>query len=257
MDIIAAHREGLTEKLDLECSDLAGRARDFGQRAIVLHHLYDHSLGGHWWALLEATRQMEIDRALQSLEAKAGAWWRGGKAQEAARGALSALQLALGEEQARRTALAYRTYRMAGTPALAETLADSDHARQLVELHSLRRERLEIAPERAATLVDAVEADVGVILDDALASAWARIDETHLGKAARAALKRPPLVQLIARHRKKGWAKLDRSLREDAFLPAAFRANPAQHFYALQHSLAERRRRDWVEGIVGDEALAA
>jgi hypothetical protein len=26
-----------------------------------------------------------------------------------------------------------------------------------------------------------------------------------------------------------------------------FRANPAQHFYALQHALAERRRRQWRE----------
>jgi len=132
MDIIAAHRDGLTQKLDLECADLAGRARDFGQRAIVLHHLYDHSLGGHWWALVEAARQMEIDRALQALDAKAGSWWRGRKAQEAVRAALGELRTALGEEQARRTRVAYRMYRMAGTPALAGGLGEDDHAARLL-----------------------------------------------------------------------------------------------------------------------------
>lgn len=257
MDIIAAHREGLTEKLELECTDLAGRGRDFGQRAIVLHHLYDHSLGGHWWALLEAVRQMEMDRALQALEAKAGAWWRGGKAQGAARAALGELRTALGEEQARRTATAYRLYRMAGTPALAETLADSDHARRLIELHALRRDGQGIGADGAASLVEAVEADVGCDPDGAVAAAWALVDVSHLGKPARRALKRSDLAQSVARYRKKGWPKLERTLREDPFLPAAFRANPAQHFYALQHGLADRRRKDWVEGVGESEALAA
>jgi len=32
-----------------------------------------------------------------------------------------------------------------------------------------------------------------------------------------------------------------------AALPASFRANPAQHFYALQQMLCERRRQQWRE----------
>ncbi|WP_037500911.1 hypothetical protein [Sphingomonas jaspsi] len=257
MDIIAAHRDGLTQKLDLECADLAGRARDFGQRAIVLHHLYDHSLGGHWWALLEAVRQMEIDRALQALEGKARAWWRGRKSQETALEALAALRTALGDEQARRTAIAYRTYRMAGTPALADALCDGEHARRLVDLHARRRDGEAIDPASAVSLVEAVEADIGSDPDGAVATAWAAVDATFVGKAARAALQRPTPEQLVARHAKKGWAKLERTLREDPFLPAAFRANPAQHFYALQHGLADRRRKEWVEGVGKSEALAA
>lgn len=257
MDIIAAHRDGLTQKLDLECADLAGRPRDFGQRAIVLHHLYDHSLGGHWWALVEAVRQMEIDRALQALDAKVGSWWRGRKAQDAARAALRELGTALGKEQARRTAAAYRTYRMAGTPALADALVDDDHARRLVDLHARRRDGQGLDAASARALVAAVEDDVGSDPDGAVATAWAAIDATYIGKAAHAALQRKALDQLVARHAKRGWTRLERTLREDPFLPAAFRANPAQHFYALQHGLADRRRRDWVEGVGESEALAA
>jgi len=122
MDIIDAHRQGLMEKLDVECVDLAGRPREFGQRAIMLHHLYDHSLGGHVWALIEAGRQMAFDRALQSLEGKVDRWWRRRPACDQAREALHALGIALGEETARRAAKAYRAYRVAGTPALVDTL---------------------------------------------------------------------------------------------------------------------------------------
>ena len=36
MDIIAAHQQGLIEKLSEEAAALAGRPNDFGQRAVVL-----------------------------------------------------------------------------------------------------------------------------------------------------------------------------------------------------------------------------
>ena len=51
MDIIAAHRQGLIEQLDDEVAALAGRGRDHAQRAVVLHHLYDHgaaAMSGRW-----------------------------------------------------------------------------------------------------------------------------------------------------------------------------------------------------------------
>ena len=49
MDIIAAHQQGLIEQLEEDVKALAGRLRDHGQRAVVLHHLYDHSRGIHGW----------------------------------------------------------------------------------------------------------------------------------------------------------------------------------------------------------------
>lgn len=260
MDIIAAHRQGLTEKLELECADLAGRPRDYGQRAIVLHHLFDHSQGTHWWALIEASRQMATDRALQSLEARTGGWWRRRATRDAANLALADLRTALGKEAARRTAHAYRAYRMAGTPALVDALDQMiapEHARGLVALHAERREGRAIDAGRSDGLALAVEADIGADPEGSVARAMEAMDRTFLGRAARKALKVQPLPQVIRRRAKRGWASLDRALREDPFLPAAFRANPAQHFFALQHALADRRRRDWVEGADSGEALAA
>lgn len=260
MDIIAAHRAGLTEKLDVECADLAGRACDFGQRAIVLHHLYDHSLGGHWWALVEAQRQLATDRALQRLERQTRRWWRSRASCDAALCALMALRDALGREGARRTAAAYRAYRMAGTPALVDGLEGAmapDHAGRLVAMHGQRREGRAIGADEAEALALAVERDVGADPAGAVAAALDEVGRTYLGRPARRLLMPVRFEKVLARHRKRGWSKLERALREDPFLPAAFRANPAQHFFALQHGLADRRRKGWVEGVSEGEALAA
>ena len=51
----------------------------------------------------------------------------------------------------------------------------------------------------------------------------------------------------MARDRKRGWARTECELRQDPHLPTSFRVNPAQHFYALQNLLAERRRQQWRE----------
>ena len=74
MDIIAAHQQGLTEQLEEEVAALAGRARDHGQRAMVLHHLYDHSRGAHAWALAEARRALRIAEGLEALAKRLGRW---------------------------------------------------------------------------------------------------------------------------------------------------------------------------------------
>ena len=74
MDIIAAHQQGLIEKLAEEAAALAGRAKDFGQRAVVLHHLYDHSRGHHQWALAEARRELHIAAAIETLRRKLRQW---------------------------------------------------------------------------------------------------------------------------------------------------------------------------------------
>lgn len=257
MDIISAHRQGLIEKLELECADLAGRPRDFGQRAIVLHHLYDHSQGGHCWALVEARRQMAIERILQQLEGRADRWWRSRRSCAAAAEAVRALRMALGAEAARRTARAYAAYRMAGTPALADALAARtapDHAAALLRLHAFRRDGITLDREAAHQLAEAVEADLGHDPQGGIAAALQCADATFLGRAAREALRATPLAKAIGRFGRKGWANVERALRMDPFLPAAFRANPAQHFFALQHGLADRRRKEWVEG---ESVLAA
>ncbi|HEY0629260.1 MAG TPA: hypothetical protein VGD23_08025, partial [Sphingomicrobium sp.] len=74
MSIIAAHQQGLIEQLEEDVRALSGRAGDHVQRAIVLHHLYDHSRGSHEWALAEARRQLRIARALAALDRRIERW---------------------------------------------------------------------------------------------------------------------------------------------------------------------------------------
>jgi len=55
------------------------------------------------------------------------------------------------------------------------------------------------------------------------------------------------MSRALDRDRKRGWPKIESALRRDPALPASFQANPAQHFFALQNVLAERRRQQWRE----------
>src|SRR5688572_29438534 len=142
MDIIAAHQQGLIEQLDDEVAALAGRPRDHVQRAIVLHHLYDHSRGGHVWALAEARRALWVARRLAALERRIERWgWLVGRRDEA-RAALGLLADSLGEAAQRRAAAAYRAYRLTATAALRGAAEDAIQA-PLLELldhcHSARR----------------------------------------------------------------------------------------------------------------------
>src|SRR5436190_11997098 len=149
MDIIAAHRHGLIEQLEEEVLSLAGRARDHGQRAVVLHHLYDHSCGSHSWALAEARRATRICSGLAALQRKLGRWgWRAAQ-REQARAALELLDAALGEAGRARTAAAYRAYRLTATPALrAEAEGGLPPAlfSVLDQCHATRRAGEEFAP---------------------------------------------------------------------------------------------------------------
>jgi len=74
MDIIAAHQHGLIEQLDDEVLALAGRVTDHAQRAMVLHHLYDHSRGNHVWALAEARQSLRIASGIARLERRIARW---------------------------------------------------------------------------------------------------------------------------------------------------------------------------------------
>ena len=80
---------------------------------------------------------------------------------------------------------------------------------------------------------------------EALDRAWAAIEATGLRRAAKQLLSDKALDRRAARDVRRGASRTERELRADAMLPPSFKANPAQHFYALQQSLRERRRQQW------------
>jgi hypothetical protein len=249
MDIIAAHQQGLIEQLEEEVAALAGRPRDHGQRAVVLHHLYDHSRGSHAWALAEGRRELRIFRGIASLERRLDRWGWFASSREEARAALACLAAALGELSRRRCAAAYLAYRLSATPALrgeAELRLPAELLEALDQCHSGRRLREPVAAEVAAALATQSE-DHAPADSEMLRVAWSAIDASGLKRAAHRLLGSKALERAEAKDRKCGWDKAERELRNDPLLPSAFRANPAQHFYALQLSLAERRRQQWRE----------
>ena len=249
MDIIAAHQQGLIEQLEEDVKALAGRPRDHGQRAVVLHHLFDHSRGVHGWALCEARRELRIARALAALEHRHGRWGWMIAGREQAREALAILAEAIGEASRARCAAGYRAYRLSAAPALraeaevrlpAELLVHLDHS------HAARRTGQVAAADATHSLAELSEEFAASAVDQqALAAAWNAIDATGLRRSARRLLGNKAMARGVARDRKRGWAKVEAALRDDPMLPHSFRANPAQHFYALQHALAERRRQQW------------
>ena len=262
MDIIAAHQQGLIEQLEAEVAALAGRGRDHGQRAVVLHHLYDHARGEHHWALAEAHRGLRIARGLARLERRLGRWGWKAAARAEARAALEALAEALGEAARERCTIAYRAYRLSATKALrgeAERVVALALLAALDHCHVARRGGVAMTDAERRTLTEASGAAATFDSKD-LADAWAAIDATRLGAAVRRllgdrAMGRDALA--AARH---GCDRAEARLRQDKSLPEKFRTNPAQHFYALQHALAERRRKQWREDADRDsdgEALAA
>jgi hypothetical protein len=251
MDIIAAHRQGLIEQLDEEVAALAGRGRDHSQRAIVLHHLFDHSRGNHAWALAEARRELRIAEGLQSLRRRLDRWGWLRANRERAGAALERLAEALGEASRSRTAFAYRAYRLSSAPALrdeAEASLDPDLLAALDQCHAARRAAMAIGPEAQQAIIDQNEVWVAKAIDlQAMQSAWEGIETTGLKRAAVRLVGDKALARLTARDQRRGAVRVERQLRDDAVLPPAFRANPAQHFYALQRMLLERRRQQWRE----------
>lgn len=247
MDLIASHQQGLMDRLDEEVFALTGRPQDFGQRAIVLHHLYDHSGGAHGWALLEARRQLDTDVALVALRKKVGGYWLRRRRRDEATEALEVLALALGEAAQLRCRMAYRAYRMTGTSALEEEASIAlppELALLLGECHARRRAGMPLsAPTReqlCSLSEDATE-------DGTLGDAWAVMAATVLGKRARKQVRDTVTDADFARAEQRGWAKLEKSVRNDPALPSAFRINPAQHFYALQNDVVAKRLKGWRE----------
>lgn len=251
MDIIAAHQQGLIEQLDDEVSALAGRGRDHGQRAVVLHHLYDHSADGHGWALAEARRATRISSGLAALHRKLGQWGWLAVNRKQAREALELLAEALGEAGRVRAAAAYRAYRLSTTKALraeAELSLSPALLAAFDQCHAARRAGEALPPEARFALAEESERLAAAAVDqDALTAAWAVMDRTRLHRAARRLVGDQALARIAARDERRSRTCVEQQLRNDPALPATFRANPAQHFYALQHMLRDRRRQQWRE----------
>jgi hypothetical protein len=251
MDIIAAHQQGLIEQLDDQVAALAGRRLDHCQRAVVLHHLYDHSGGGHGWAIAESRRAMRIATGLAALQRKLRQWgWRAAN-RDRAGGALEMLANAFGEASRLRAATAYRAYRLSTTKALraeAERSLAPALLAALDQCHAARRASDDLSADARLMLAEESERLAEAVVNrDALDAAWESIDSTALRRTARRLLGDRALARAAARDERRGLAKVERLLLGDPTLPAGFRANPAQHFYALQHMLRERRRQQWRE----------
>ncbi len=257
MDIIAAHQQGLIEKLADEASALAGRPKDFGQRAVVLHHLYDHSRGAHQWALAEARRELRIAEGLAALRRRLGRWGWLAARRERARLTLDALADALGEQSRSRCIAAYTAYRSTGARSLREE-AERNLPRELLDAlltcHAARRSGAAMAGEEVGALFDASEAFIaGGSVCEAVEAAWLALDATGLRRAAHRLLGTRAMNRALDRDRRRGWPRIEAALRRDPSLPVSFRVNPAQHFYALQNVVAERRRQQWREECDRDE----
>ena len=257
MDIIAAHRQGLTEQLEEEVTAIAGRARDHGQRAMVLHHLYDHSRGAHAWALAEARRDLRIAGGLEALAKRLGRWGWLLARRDQARHAIGRLAEAMGEESRARCAAAYLAYRLSATPALrnvAEQRLPADLLHALDLCHAARRSDEAVCAEIASLLAEQSETYALAAVDrEMVTAAWSAVGATWLGRSAHRFMGSKALARAEARDQRRGRAKVEQSLRNDTRLPASFRANPAQHFYALRHAIAARRRQQWREAC--DRAL--
>ncbi len=165
--------------------------------------------------------------------------------------ALTTLAHALGKASQSRCAAAYGAYRFSATPALrgeAEARLPAEYLAALGHCHAARRSGEAIPAGAADRLAEQSAAHAANAVESkALASAWQAIEATGLRRAARRLLSESALARRAARDGKCGRSKVEVELRADPMLPASFRANPAQHFYALQHALAERRRQQWRE----------
>ncbi len=251
MDIIAAHQQGLIEQLDDEVAALAGRPHEHGQRAVVLHHLFNHSRAGHSWALTEAQRGLRIAAGLAALQRRLDRWgWMIGD-RNAASAAVRQLATALGEAARARAAAAYRAYRLSATPSLraqVQEIVPPELLMALDQCHAARRAGDVLSSDIASCLAEESEALAVAAADPTLLeAAWLAVDATGLRRAAQRLLGDKALACAAARDRRRGSVHVERQLRANPALPAGFRANPAQHFYALQHTLRERRRQQWRE----------
>ena len=239
MDIIASHQHGLAEQLAHEAAGLAGRPHDAVQRAIVGHHLYQHSGGRHTFALIAAGAALALDRRLARLTKAAMRWPRRDAALAERVAAFAAEARAIDRDRCEAMLLAYR---LATTPGLGGGAADLGLAGGDRRAAYLRH------------LVGTEERWGGRIAAAIDALGWAK-PPRDLARTI-AALRLP--VELFDRAERNGWGRTERKVTTDRALPRGFAANPGQHYYAIQRGLAERRRKltgEWPD-FGPDEAVA-
>ncbi len=253
MDIIASHQAGLVDMLAQEAAALAGRAGDVVQRAIVYHHLHDHSSGRHGYALLCAQGVLALDGRLKRVDRAARrARWRLGRAAAAKLGErvdrFGETLRVIDRERCEAMLLAYR---LALSPALRGAAAAHVPADLVEALAAGDRRSLFLAHQRW------VEDRWGLAIEAAIADlAWPL-------RAASVAATIAPLRIGIDRFdaaEREGWARLARRAGSARTLPKGFAANPAQHYYALQRAVTERRRNprsEWAEQDQGDAVRLA
>jgi hypothetical protein len=229
----------LAAQLAEEAHGLAGRARDHVQRAIVAHHLFDHSGGRHAYALLAAEGALALESALDAMRtaAKRARWRLRGARRAAVMERIEAFGAALAAIDAARCEamwIAYRAAQHEGTaalvPAALGALRDAD-ADAMFAAHQAW-----------------AEAEWGLDIEAALAALDWPLDAKPVAAAVRS-LRIP--AERFAKARKKGLRKVEATLVADPRFPPKFAANPAHHYYVLQRHMAERRRneRDLVLGI--------
>ena len=280
MDIIASQRQYALEELLAEAEALAGRTSDFGQRAMVYHHLYDHSLGNHGFPLLAAHGALwGADYFRQGR--RLGRWlqWRFRSARRGqAMAALERFAEALREINRQVCVETYLAYRLTASTMLrgeAERRIEPRLLTALDTVHAARRSgRLASRDERRELFAAFFEWEQEAIVGPQLTAAFAEFDWPELNWMARrsvirfAYLGRRPLrfrdfssreerlakgMAAFDRAERKGWDKVATSLAAYRALPPGFLANPARHFYELQRRIAEKRRRCQIEPGFGSE----
>ena len=249
MDIIASHRIGLVERHRHEAEALAGRDRDLVQRAIVYHHLYDHSAGRHGFALLCASGALELDSRLDRLakSARRSRWRLGRAGRDALVERVAAFSTALRRIDRERCQAMLFNYRLALAP-------------------SLRREAADLMPQDLLAALREGSARALCVAQ------WSWADE-HWGAAIEAAmadlawpLRRKAVAAALAallptradfdRAGRSGWEAVERRITGAPALPYGFAGNPARHYYALQRALADRRRRDSGPSVIEEVRVA-
>lgn len=244
MDLISAHRQGLADQLLEEAPGLSGRARDGVQRAIVLHHLFDHSGGRHAYALLAASGALAIEPGLEAMRRAARrAWWRArGRRRAALLERIERFAACVRDiDRARCEAMwiAYRAAQHGATSSLVPTdlagLGGGEDGRALFLAHQ-----------------GWAEAQWGMELEAALVAL-----DWPLGAAPVRRIVEALRIPLTALQPRGGLRKVERAVLADPRLPTGFAANPAQHYYALQRSMAAKRRHEQaaLDGIPVEETV--
>lgn len=246
MDIIASHQLGLIEQLEAEAAALAGRARDGTQRVIVYHHVADMLGLSHGYALLAAEGTLALDEAIARMARRCRRWRPGTSRGERAALAERVERFAetLRQLDAERCAGVLMAYRLVATPGLSGEAAKRLEPGLLGALGAARTARGQADAALRRALFEEhrqwAESKFGARVADAVTTLdWRRGSRVVTGAVA-TLLVTPAAFEQAER---RGLGRVEARLRASKRLPPAFAANPAEAFFKLQRSVAERRRR--------------